>query len=359
MQITKDNYELFIIDYLDGKLDSKGKQDLIAFVEANPSIKEEFELLKDSADLEMDSTIQIPDFSGLKKQTILPENHSSDELMIARLEGDLTQNQIKEFDAVLVKNEIKQKEFSLYKSTKSIPDLSIVFPNKKALKKGGLIIQFKSIQKYAAAAAVIMLLGFLGWMNFRTDLNSQSAQEGNFVKSKIEERTLNSTDKNLLAEVKPLEKVVPTNNSITGSSINNQSKKEGSIEEIKINNQIAQNELINSRTASLETVKIVFNKFPQQVFPVFNSNTSIASINPQIDEFKTPGKWLIEKAKTLSTVQPILKTDSLIRNNEVGNVAINLLNQTPGILATAKTDEEGNSRGFAIMSRYFSFERSY
>ncbi|MFY8109163.1 MAG: hypothetical protein ACOVO9_09225 [Bacteroidia bacterium] len=359
MQITKDNYELFIIDYLDGKLDSKGKQDLVAFVEANPSIKEEFELLKDAADLEMDSTIQIPDFSGLKKQTILSENHFSDELMIARLEGDLNQNQELEFDAVLAKNEIKQKEFSLYKSTKSIPDLSIVFPNKKALKKGGLIIQFKSIQKYAAAAAVIMILGFLGWMNFRSDLNYQSAQKGNFVRSKIKENNSNSNTENLLAQVKPTDKVESTPHSDNGSSVNNQPEKEGFVEETKFNNQIAQSELINSRTASLEKVKIVFNKFPQQVFPVFNSNTSIAAINPQIDEFKTPGKWLIEKAKTLSTVQPILKTDSLIRNNEVGNVALNLLNQTPGVLATAKTDEEGNSRGFAIMSRYFSFERSY
>ena len=359
MQITKDNYELFIIDYLDGKLDSKGKQDLVAFVEANPSIKEEFELLKDSADLEMDSTIQIPDFSGLKKQTILSENHFSDELMIARLEGDLNQNQIIAFDAVLAKNENNQKEFSFYKSTKSIPDLTIVFPNKKALKKGGLIIQFKSIQKYAAVAAVLMILGFLGWMNFRTELNYQSVQKGDFVKSKIKENGSNNMNENLLAQVKPFDKVESANNSVEGSKVNNQPKKGGFVEATKFNNQIAQNELINSRKASLETVKIVFNKFPQQVFPVFNSNTSIAAINPQMDEFKTPGKWLIDKAKTLSTVQSILKTDSLIRNSEVGNVAINLLNQTPGILATAKTDEEGNSRGFAIMSRYFSFERSY
>ena len=162
-----------------------------------------------------------------------------------------------------------------------------------------------------------------------------------------------------MAQVKPIDKVESTPHSVNCSSVNNQPKKEGFIEETKFNNQIAQSELINSRTASLETVKIVFNKFPQQVFPVFNSNTSLAAINPQMDEFKTPGKWLIEKAKTLSPVQPILKTDSLIRNNEVGNVALNLLNQTPGVLATAKTDEEGNSRGFAIMSRYFSFERSY
>ncbi len=359
MQITKENYELFIIDFIDGKLDSEGKQALIAFVEANPSIKEEFELLKDAADLELDYSIQIPDFSNLKKQTVLPENHYSDELMIAKLEGDLSPKQTLEFDKVLEGNKIKQKEYSIYKATKSIPDLRIEFPNKKSLKKGGLIIQFSSLQKFAAVAAVLFMLGFLGWMNLDSETNYQSAQKGNFFKSKIEETSLNSNDKNLFAEVKPIEKVESTNNSNLGSSINNQPKKEGSIEEAKFNIQIASNELINSKKASIETMKIVFNKFPQQVYPVFNSNAAIATLNPQIDEFKTPGKWLVEKAKTLKQAQPILKTDSLIRNNEVGNVALNLLNQTPGILATAKTDEEGNSRGFAIMSRYFSIERSY
>jgi hypothetical protein len=353
MQISKENYELFIIDFLDGKLDSEGKQALIAFVEANPSIKEEFELLKDSSDLELDSSVQIPDFSHIKKQTILPENHYSDELMIAKLEGDLTQNQAIDFDKVLLANQIKQKEYSIYQATKSVPDLRIEYPNKKSLKKGGLIIQLSSLQKFAAIAAVLLMLGFLGWMNFRTESTYQSAQIGNTHNSKIKESEIIKNSENLLAKTESLKqsdkslKVIPN------------PKKGDFVEEVKMNNQIAQIELLNSKTASIENVKIVFNKFPQQVYPVFNSNAAIAVLNPQLDDFKTPGKWLIEKAKTLSSVQPILKTDSLIRNNEVGSVAINLLNQTPGILATAKTDEEGHSRGFAIMSRYFSIERSY
>ena len=350
MQITKENYELFIIDYLDGKLDSKGKQALIAFVEANPKIKEEFDLLMDTAGLESDMETSVPDFGYLKKESILGDQYLADEMMIAELEGDLSPTQSQEFKQVIASDLTKQKDYQIYRSSIAKPDLSIQFPHKQKLKKAGTVIYLNTIYKIASVAAILLFVAFVGWYNLENSNTIQTANKAGNLQMQIASRiALNPNNSQRNMNPKEIqfkeEKLVVKSfelNQIAGVVINQQELG-----------------LLKSKSASINPVKIIFGGEPQLVIPVFQSNTALADLGTPIDEFKTPGKWLIEKAKMMKPVQPILKTDSLIRNNEVGNVAINLLNQTPGVVATSKTDEEGNQRGFAIMSRYFSIERSY
>ncbi|MFY8021937.1 MAG: hypothetical protein ACOVP1_12095 [Bacteroidia bacterium] len=352
MQITKENYELFIIDYLDGKLDSNGKQALIAFVEANPEVKEEFDLLLSASSIELEEETSIPDFTYLKKDSLLGNEFLADECMIAALEGDLSPAQSEEFNIILSNDLSKQKEFKLYHATVSKPDLRIQFPNREKLKKAGVILYLNTFYKVASVAAILLFVSFIGWLSLFNSNTIQTANKASNTQLQIASKI----------EIKP-------NSTASESKLDNTlntkeseliSKKSVEVNQAKVM-LVASQELdfIQSKKASINPVKIIFGGEPQLVIPVFQTNTALADIGTPIDEFKTPAKWLIEKAKMMKPVQPILKTDSLIRNNEVGSVAMNLLNQTPGVVATTKTDDEGNQRGFAIMSRYFSIERSY
>ena len=46
MKITRENYESFFIDYLDGFLDEKLIDDFIEFLQQNPDLKEELSLFE-------------------------------------------------------------------------------------------------------------------------------------------------------------------------------------------------------------------------------------------------------------------------------------------------------------------------
>jgi hypothetical protein len=347
MEISKENYELYIIDYIDGKLDSEGEKALLAFVDSNPEIKEEFEMIQNHAEIEFDNEIFVPDFSKLKKQNILGENFISDELIIANIEGDLSAKEQILFEKNLSENPEKLKQYKIYSATISKPDLNIVFPNKISLKRGGILINLNTFQKLASIAAVFLLFVFIWLGNTRSETGIQIA---------LKAQSDNSNTSILLPDfVKEIKQVSRNgmNPKPENSEINN-----SNFEKV---NTLAnlQSNMIAGRISKIETSDIEFRIEPQKLQYEFNSNTAIVMTNGPADEFKTPGKWLVDKAKKINGVQPILRTDSIIRSTEVASLAINVLNQAPGVLASSKVDDEGHTRGFAIMSRYFSIERSY
>ncbi len=90
MNITRNNYEIYMIDYLDGQLSETAEQKLMQFLEQNPDLKEELDLLE-HASLPEDDTI----FEGkntlkknLEDEPISEDN--IDEWCIAAMEDDLS-----------------------------------------------------------------------------------------------------------------------------------------------------------------------------------------------------------------------------------------------------------------------------
>ena len=66
MEITRGNYEMFLIDYLDGKLSPVEVADLLIFLEENLDIKSEFEGVESLLPLNS-SIISYPEKASLKK----------------------------------------------------------------------------------------------------------------------------------------------------------------------------------------------------------------------------------------------------------------------------------------------------
>ncbi len=161
MKITKQNYEQFLIDFMDGKLNPALEESLFAFLDEHSDIKAEFE------DLEIisavaDENISFDLKSSIKKPQITSTANINDknykEHFIASTEGDLTSNQETELDKFMRLNPALLKTQNLYKKSRLEADLSIQYPNKKALKKYPFYQRKSWIYSASAAASILLLL---------------------------------------------------------------------------------------------------------------------------------------------------------------------------------------------------------
>ncbi|MGZ4059058.1 MAG: hypothetical protein ACXVPU_08525 [Bacteroidia bacterium] len=130
MNINKNNYEAFFLDYHEGNLSPQQVADLLLFIEQHPELKEEFESFENFT-LEDFSGITFENKSGLKKEIT---NDNKDEYFIRSVEDTLSS-----IEKNLLDNFIKQHpqyiaDLNLFQKTKLNPDSSIVFENKESLK---------------------------------------------------------------------------------------------------------------------------------------------------------------------------------------------------------------------------------
>jgi len=135
--INIDNYEIFIIDYLDGKLSQDQSVDLMSFLDENPEIKEDIE---DLNNFSLQANNENYDFSKLKKPLKLnpPTNINSkniDKYLIAELEGDISESEKEEIRVFIVANPQFLKSQTLIVKTKLIADKRIKLVDKTLLYK--------------------------------------------------------------------------------------------------------------------------------------------------------------------------------------------------------------------------------
>ena len=154
MEININNYEGIIVDFFDKKLDDNTVAKLFVFLDQNPNIKAEFDLINGNQTLLIAEPITF-DFSGLLKQEkIIVADYSNK--LIALLENDLTTEDTKSLEAEIRTYPELAAEFELFKKTKLVPENDIVFANKKLLnKKGGFTI-IPLFARYSAIAAVFI-----------------------------------------------------------------------------------------------------------------------------------------------------------------------------------------------------------
>ena len=161
MALSRNNYEIFFLDYLEGTLKPDQVADLILFMEQNPDLKEEFNHLE-IVYLTPDNTIQFENKQRLKKNIIVSVgeiNHTNyHDYFIADLEGDLSKTDTLILHKFLAANPFLEPDVEAYKKTVLIPEETIVYKSKNRLKKN--IIHWNRILYYSTgiAAAIIILL---------------------------------------------------------------------------------------------------------------------------------------------------------------------------------------------------------
>lgn len=180
MMITRDNYEPFFLDYLEGNLDEKIIDQFLDFLEKNPDLKEELHLFEN---------IHLPEeqvvFSGKEQlyKSVQEEKSAFEIKSVAYMEGDLRDEDRKSFEAYLANHPELQKEYNLFAKTRLVADTGLIYPAKQKLyRKSGTTIVMNWV---ARAAAVVVILWGIGSL------------------LKTEDQTTSPTSTHQIATIKP------------------------------------------------------------------------------------------------------------------------------------------------------------
>ncbi|MCG8697870.1 MAG: hypothetical protein MI922_07430 [Bacteroidales bacterium] len=161
MEITRSNYEIYIIDYYDGALNEVQTAELMLFLANNPDLEEEFIALGEMHD-EPVPEIEFPDKENLKK-TFSDyggiDLSNFDEFCIAYYEGDLNSEEKDQLTQFIGSDSELQKTFEDYGKVYLEADPNIIFPNKKSLKQQPEV-KIISLRNFAYAASVAAAIVF-------------------------------------------------------------------------------------------------------------------------------------------------------------------------------------------------------
>ncbi|MBN3035493.1 MAG: hypothetical protein JW861_07880 [Bacteroidales bacterium] len=162
MEIGKENYGAWFLDYIEGRLDAVATGELFAFLEAHPGLRKELEEYQ-AVTLRPDRHIRYPDTHDLKRRVIVPSgpvnagNYES--WLVADLEGDLEPDKKIHLERFLDGNPLLGRERDIYGHCRLRPDYSVVCPGKSELKMAVPLISFKMRAALAVAASMLLLAG--------------------------------------------------------------------------------------------------------------------------------------------------------------------------------------------------------
>ncbi|TVQ82422.1 MAG: hypothetical protein EA393_16720 [Bacteroidetes bacterium] len=176
MNINRENYGAYFLDYYEGNLTQKQVVELMDFLSKHTHLKKEFEAFE-MIYLSEEKNITLQDKNVLKKsEDAVPGEQSQDIKMIAYFEGDLDEENSAHLLRTVASNPDLQKDFQLYSNLKLAPDKNVIFPKKSTLRKYPLGAYIPAIQRFAVAAAVIAFLAGIFFMMPRLDDTPEIAQ---------------------------------------------------------------------------------------------------------------------------------------------------------------------------------------
>jgi hypothetical protein len=157
MQPDRTNYEIWLIDYLDGTLDEARVKQLISFLNENPDIKEEFaEILTYNI---KPATGSFEHKNSLKKSVSDLSEKQFEYLCISAAENDLSEQQREELETIVTENPERRKTFETINRLKLVAPV-VKYNRKSSLRKLTItqkIVRLSVIGLSAAAGIAIMI----------------------------------------------------------------------------------------------------------------------------------------------------------------------------------------------------------
>ncbi len=205
MTINRENYEAFMLDYLEGTLEEKTCLSLLYFLDQHPELKADLELLGDMPLIPESSTF----FDGkaqLKKQPAdAYELPVLDYLLIKQQEEELTNEESETLITAYQDNPTLQQEAQKYASVYFSKEETFTYPHKQALKRSVLLPFFKKQTLHRAATlAAIFVMGSSLWF-LRDTLSMDAPTNLSQTHSQTEATQL------LLSDASPAAKIVEKN----------------------------------------------------------------------------------------------------------------------------------------------------
>lgn len=331
MSIDKNNYEIYLIDYLEGNLSPNEVAEVLLFLEQHADIKQEFEAMQSFA-------LNTDEVSLDKSILLKSENDFHQQLLVKEIEGELSMIEKVTLQQAIKQNPALQQEQKLFSLTKSTPDLAVTFNYKDQLLKPTLKVSWH--QTILRIAAVIVLLSTVSLFYF--GLNKQE-----ITVALKEQNSTTPAVKNIIIDEPQLATTSPNEN-VQAEKINpaaNQQQKTATIQKVMV-----QAEVVSTISAQIEKTNIVIVKPQAQVLPVLAvAKAPTAPQQEQFDDIKT----LVAKKVKQNTNQLIGETDT---NKEVTLVGI--INKTTGAdLKINKDTTTGRINRFEIVALGFAWSK--
>lgn len=221
MNINRYNYEEFFMLYVDNELTKAEQQEVEAFVDANPDLREELNILNELK-LQPETGIR---FHG-KELLMKPEADGAminatnyEEFFLLYVDDELTTAERREVEKFAAGNPAMQQELKLLLQTKAQPEHAIVFPDKSLLykqpEKDRKPVVFMWKRVVAVAAMLLVALGIF-WITNRQPAN-EVAQADKENKTQQVQGTKEQQENNQLAVDKQVQQpvIVPGNDDNT------------------------------------------------------------------------------------------------------------------------------------------------
>lgn len=324
--ITRDNYEIVFIDFMDGILSTTEIEEMEIFLIKNPDLKVELDNLT-SFQLE-ESSVLYPQKTMLYK-TELDDQTTFNNLALKVIEGDNSNEELLKFNKYLELRPEKKREFRLFQLAKSLPVPSISFPNKSNLYKRRSIIPFFR-PLTAIAATLTLLIGIT--LLFKSSPTNTQNNIANVETPKIinvikDEPSVTSAMENTLQE-KVENEVVNT--------------------EIKTREQIKQK--VNS-TVKFTKLTPIPAKVPEEINRVTMASLDYRINNTVSDEKFNPLKEYFKLKKKLTNVNYA----SLVPKVQVKDMLLSALNNISNNKIQVTKDSNGKVQKLNYNSELLAF----
>jgi hypothetical protein len=166
--ITRDNYEVYFVMYVDNELGAAERKAVERFLQQNPDLEEELVMLQQSV-LRPDEQIVFEQKELLFKDAngaIQINEQNCSEYFVLYGDDELTNKEKDTVEQFVYKHAQFQAEFELIQQVKLIPDRSLTFPDKTYLYRTeedeSRVVAFPW-WRLSAAAIALLVIGSLAW----------------------------------------------------------------------------------------------------------------------------------------------------------------------------------------------------
>lgn len=202
MEINLNNYEVYVIDYLDNKLNALQIAELLLFLENNPELKEDLEAIRS-----FNVTPNRSEVFGFNELLIQPSDKDAELLsnenyshyFIAYLEGDLNDIGIAKLDQFLEEHPELKGEFQIFASCRLKPEKNIRYPELSELK----VKPKRAYIRYYLATGIAASILLMGTIYLR--LNPETGDSVNkAINQSVEQQFQGEENSNVIPDTKVL-----------------------------------------------------------------------------------------------------------------------------------------------------------
>jgi len=352
MDINRNNYEHFLLDYLEGRLSPDQREIVDRFLKFNPDLADEFASLYiqkvKPEEIEFSQKENLKKYIPVREDVFSPDNFEM--FAIAFLEGDLTKMQKKAFKNHLLKHPELNQQLNRLRNTHIEPP-QIEYPNKNKLRKSDQKTFFLRYMVPVAAAAAILFIVFINLpktANFEEVASVEIPDEN--PNNDIENETENNEEGSTIIRQRATINVIKNNKALVPASSFKKEKEVIKKNENKKPVQSTADKNKKRRIASLQASSNITSQLPVkydriQLNPIDPPDVNLSSVSVQ------------DVARNqINRVTNALQNEDELLVSLVSN-GLKELNKRAGTEAEilASRNEEGDIRGVYFKSRFLQF----